>query len=606
MDEKATPQYACDQMMKLLSSLDLADKHEQKVKMIKMFQDYITDHRPEIYDDDVRKFFLGGSWEGEELRGILVWCGQKSSKHGEGALKRSAQNAIGLVKWLIDFNFMRELGRKRYEDEEEEVNLFLTQFIALPVAAYGAMELELHVKSGVGSSGGGGLFSKKVDTSRSGSQATAFELIALLLRGHNDEDSDGDAQPLDLAALLPSPGSRLAFSTWLQETAVDEERRGALAAAATSSSSSSSTSVSSSSSSSSAIAAVPSAGARPGGAAATGGGGAAAPGACAGGAAPTWGYRGRAAPVNRAALSQGELADYRRQLRKEAPQKWADAKPLHEPSAVPGGGGVAVAAVQRGGKQQQTAAARSIAKEDDGSTDEDIVDDPDWETDGVAADGGNVAASVASAAAAAAAGSESGSLFEALGDGVGERSRGSIFSGSIVGGGGGRGVGGGGSTELAADPLGLSEMNLQAVEVARLRSSERSLRSGGLGGDGGASGGGDGARGRRGSLLGFAAKQKILESLTSAAPGGDLAAAGGDGAGDGSGGGRGGGAGTGSVLPTSSDFDPVAFLTLVHGSASVADLVRGRVHLEKQVGRTREGILVVGCYFFGEEEAAAD
>lgn len=67
--------------------------------------------------------------------------------------------------------------------------------------------------------------------------------------------------------------------------------------------------------------------------------------------------------------------------------------------------------------------------------------------------------------------------------------------------------------------------------------------------------------------------------------GGGESGSGGD---ESSGGGSGGessgvGSGNGSVLPTSAAFDPVAFLTLVHGRASFAELVRGRERLLTQV-----------------------
>ena len=85
-----------------------------------------------------------------ELAGLLSWCGQKSegAKHA-GMLKRSAQNAIALVKWLVSFDF-----------GEEDENIFLATFLALPIECYAAMELSLHVSSNAdqdfGQGGGSG------------------------------------------------------------------------------------------------------------------------------------------------------------------------------------------------------------------------------------------------------------------------------------------------------------------------------------------------------------------------------------------------------------------------------------------------------------------
>jgi hypothetical protein len=120
-----------------------------------------------------------------------------------------------------------------------------------------------------------------------------------------------------------------------------------------------------------------------------------------------------------------------------------------------------------------------------------------------------------------------------------------------------------GPESLAEDPLGLSALNLAAVEQLRLRARGQ--------GSGRSSGGG----GRRGSFsVGFAAKQELIGRLKGDATPAD---------GDASGGSGGGGSGNGSVLPTSAAFDPVAFLTLVHGRASFAELVRGRERLLTQV-----------------------
>jgi hypothetical protein len=124
---------------------------------------------------------------------------------------------------------------------------------------------------------------------------------------------------------------------------------------------------------------------------------------------------------------------------------------------------------------------------------------------------------------------------------------------------------------LAEDPLGLSALNLAAVEQRRLRAR------------GQASGRSSGGGARRGSLLGgFAAKHELIDRLKK----GDATPADGDASGGGGGSGgesSGVGSGNGSVLPTSAAFDPVAFLTLVHGRASFAELVRGRERLLTQV-----------------------
>lgn len=189
-DVKSAPDYAGTQAKNLLMDLCDASSHSQRERAIKRFKEYIIEFKPEFYDDDVGVFFKGTSGEDEDeheglAMGLLIWCGQKSSKHA-GGLKRSCQNAINLVKWLISFNF------SEYDDEEEDgENVFASQFLILKSSDYAKMELTLHVIPA----------GAKKDAHRSGSQHDAFELLALLLRGHRDEDAR--AAPIDLSVLLP-------------------------------------------------------------------------------------------------------------------------------------------------------------------------------------------------------------------------------------------------------------------------------------------------------------------------------------------------------------------------------------------------------------------
>ena len=133
---------------------------------------------------------------------------------------------------------------------------------------------------------------------------------------------------------------------------------------------------------------------------------------------------------------------------------------------------------------------------------------------------------------------------------------------------------------LAEDPLGLSELNLAAVEQVRLRARGPDHHNRLPGGN--AAGGGGG--GRRGSLVGFAAKHELINRLKGDAQSSSSSTATAAGSAETTEGSSGSsGVGNGSVLPTSASFDPVAFLTLVHGRASFAELVRGRERLLTQV-----------------------
>ena len=198
---KSDPDYAGEQGRYLLSALEYAKTHEQRLKAIKRYKDYIDQYKPEPFDDDVREFFTGGDSSGEELTGLLVWCGQKSSSNHAGGLKRSCREVIGLVRWLVEYRFARgdesrsTRDRHPFDEEEEDTNIFLDVFLSLSATDYVPMELVLHVLPDPTDKGGKG----KKD--RGGSQLDAFELLALILRGHTDED--GASAPLELTSLLP-------------------------------------------------------------------------------------------------------------------------------------------------------------------------------------------------------------------------------------------------------------------------------------------------------------------------------------------------------------------------------------------------------------------
>lgn len=185
---KSSAEYAGEQCVLLLQSLDEAKTHSQKERALKNFKKYISEYKPDVYDDDVVTFFTGGEHNGEKLTGLLSWCGQKSSKH-DGCLKRSATNVIALVSWLLSFSFKKENHSNQYQDEDSYENTFLTVFLRLQIDDYACMELGLHV---LPDDRGGG--------NRGGSGEDAFDILSLLLRDHKDDE--GQPAPLDLMSLL--------------------------------------------------------------------------------------------------------------------------------------------------------------------------------------------------------------------------------------------------------------------------------------------------------------------------------------------------------------------------------------------------------------------
>jgi len=154
------------------------------------------------------------------------------------------------VRFLVEFDFTQPEAKgggsgaslRRWSaadvdsDSPSRINPFMQQFLALPATAYGPMELGLHVNggdhSGATSSssssaaassssssfglGASGSTKSAKASDRSGSQADAFELLALLLKAHTgSETQDGDGHssrtPLSLQDLLPDK------EVWLNE-----------------------------------------------------------------------------------------------------------------------------------------------------------------------------------------------------------------------------------------------------------------------------------------------------------------------------------------------------------------------------------------------------
>lgn len=173
--------------------------------------------------------------------------------------------------------------------------------------------------------------------------------------------------------------------------------------------------------------------------------------------------------------------------------------------------------------------------------------------------------------------------------------------GGAVGGAGG----GAGGAAPCLDPLGLNNnLNLASTEQLRPKSAMPGAQAGG---------------GKGGPLLGAKDRMFLLQRLQQAALGGGGSSAQGQGAGAGasaakrsgggkytrnkaralksasagsaagaagtSGGGGGGGmAASASIVPQDEAFDPVLFLTIIHGGSSFDDLRRGQENLEKGLG----------------------
>lgn len=184
--------------------------HKYRVRRFNKFRNYVTDgggegdkpvmNTPEFYDDDLHTLFVGVTMNGEDLGySLLKAAGEPSSDHN-GTLKRSAKNAMALIKFLVcDFVDM-ENGNPI--NPEGELNGFAQAFCSLTTQHLTQCKLELHLLDHPG------------DSQRSGSKEDACEIILMLILHHTDETGAND-EPMNLDKLLPNPQAREVFENYI-------------------------------------------------------------------------------------------------------------------------------------------------------------------------------------------------------------------------------------------------------------------------------------------------------------------------------------------------------------------------------------------------------
>lgn len=183
--------YAEGQIRVCLADL-ASSSHGTRVKAVKRFQDYITQNKPDLNDDDVLYLFVG-TGDGDSprpgatsKRGLLYYAGMDSSQHG-GELKRIAGPAIGLVRWLITLS---PFG----PDPDNLYNMFFEIFVSLTLEELSRINFIKHI---LGEEKSGGMFGN----SRGGSANDALEILAILMREHRNPDGD-QPEPIDITLLL--------------------------------------------------------------------------------------------------------------------------------------------------------------------------------------------------------------------------------------------------------------------------------------------------------------------------------------------------------------------------------------------------------------------
>eukprot|EP00559_Dactyliosolen_fragilissimus_P008571 CAMPEP_0184872304 /NCGR_PEP_ID=MMETSP0580-20130426/41207_1 /TAXON_ID=1118495 /ORGANISM="Dactyliosolen fragilissimus" /LENGTH=1377 /DNA_ID=CAMNT_0027375073 /DNA_START=24 /DNA_END=4157 /DNA_ORIENTATION=- len=218
--------------------------HKDRVRALSRFQNYIAGrgysnkivNTPEVYDDDIPLLLLGSESPSaivdpsilEEhqlsgLYGLLQACGTPSTDHS-GGLKRSARNAMKLLKYLVcDYQEVRNGNTVQPSfttDGLTELNPFAYALCSLPLQYIHLAKMEMHIGleySNTNSEAG----------KRSGAKFDACEVIVLLITRHIGSDGV-TKEPLALQDVLPSPKSRNGFEDWLRDNRTDPKKREAV------------------------------------------------------------------------------------------------------------------------------------------------------------------------------------------------------------------------------------------------------------------------------------------------------------------------------------------------------------------------------------------
>jgi len=159
---------------------------------------------PEFYDDDLIMLFTGtNSMNGEDMGySLLQAAGEPSTDHNS-VLKRSAKNAMSLIKFLVcDFV---DVENGKPVQLSNDLNGFAHAFCSLPPVQLEQCKLELHL-----------LDNPNGDTKRSGSKQDACELVLMLIMHHTDSDGTDD-EPISLEVLVPNAQSRNCFFSWVKD-----------------------------------------------------------------------------------------------------------------------------------------------------------------------------------------------------------------------------------------------------------------------------------------------------------------------------------------------------------------------------------------------------
>ena len=148
------PEFGAEEIRSLLDGLSVSN-HAARCRAIKRFEVYVSTARPDLYDDDVDVLFRGDF----SRQGLIAACGTPSKKH-LGRLKRSAANAIALVRFLVHVKI-----------DDSDDNIFLERLIELPMSVLRDLRLDIHLRPDS---------IEGASSDREGSRTDAVALISLL------------------------------------------------------------------------------------------------------------------------------------------------------------------------------------------------------------------------------------------------------------------------------------------------------------------------------------------------------------------------------------------------------------------------------------------
>jgi len=209
-----------------------AGGHKDRVRVLTRFRNYVAGvgtgtkknnkiTTPEFYDDDLPLLFLGSeSQDGlydddtqygdlSKYYGILQACSTPSTDHA-GGLKRSARNAMNLLKYLVCEHIDLEDGEPTSDGIDAqtglpELNPFAYSLCQLPPEQLRLANFDAHIKAAKSGGNDGAARSGAKDDS-------CAVLVVLLTRCFDPSDTN---VKIALEDLLTTPQARQSFENWM-------------------------------------------------------------------------------------------------------------------------------------------------------------------------------------------------------------------------------------------------------------------------------------------------------------------------------------------------------------------------------------------------------